>query len=130
VTSVGDRVFVAYDHSPANDGNDAYLLESDDGGASWKSAQRISYSKAADHTIALAEDSSVYLAYMDMRDPGNVSVRISHDSGLNFLPEENVSPGSNSGAPYLGATSNYVHVAWPERRTGTWQWFYRRRLKQ
>jgi BNR repeat-like domain len=130
VTSVGSRVFVAYDHSQANDGNDAYLLESTDGGASWNSAQRISYTKAADHTTALAEDSSVYLAHMDMRSPGTVSLRISNDSGVSFLPEERVSPGSEVGAPYLGATSRYLHVLWPERRTGTWQWFYRGRLKQ
>jgi hypothetical protein len=128
VTSRANRVFIAYDHSQANDGNDAYLLESNDGGASWNSAQRMSYSKAADHTTALVENSFVYLAYMDLRNPGNVSLRISNDAGINFLPEEHVSPGSESGAPYLGATSSYLHVLWPERRTGTWQWFYRRRL--
>ena len=130
VTSIANRVFISYDHSQANDGNDAYLLESDDGGGSWHSAQRISHSKAADHTTSLADNSFLFLASMDMRHPGNVSFWMSNGSKINFLPEEQVSPGSEAGAAYLSATSNYAHVLWPDRRTGTWQWFYRRRFKQ
>jgi hypothetical protein len=56
VTSIANKVFIAYDHSQVNDGNDAYLLESDDGGTSWSSAQRMSYSAAARHTTTLAAD--------------------------------------------------------------------------
>jgi BNR repeat-like domain len=128
VTSIANKVFIAYDHSQANDGNDAYLLESDDGGSSWRSPQRISYSASASHTTTLAADPFLFLAYMDVRNPGNISFRMSNNSGADFLPEEQMSRGAESGAPYLSATSNYVHVLWPDRRTGTWQWFYRRRV--
>ena len=133
VASSGNNIFIAYDHAQANDGNDATIKVSNDGGNSWGSAQRLTFNKGADHTTVTAHNSFVIVSWYDMTDPTNFEVylKISTDLGVSFGPEERVSnaPG-DSAAPYVGATTNYVHVLWGDRRTGTLQVFYRRRALQ
>jgi hypothetical protein len=126
-------VILSFDQQEAGGkAENIYLKKSTDKGTTWGDSQKLSFlsTGAASHNVMLMRGSSVHVAWFDDRDNSNKEVfyRASNDGGTTWLPEENVSqaPGESL-VPFLGATKNYLHAAWGDRRTGVLQVFYRRR---
>jgi hypothetical protein len=121
-------VIISYDQR-YDDGLEIHTLRSTDNGTNWGLPQRMSF--AADdgtHSKLEAGGSSVHLTWMDRRDSTyNIYYLMSEDDGAIWEPEEQISFDPNASTPFLGVTSNYIHVSWVGSKTGSKRIWYRRK---
>jgi hypothetical protein len=127
-----DTVIVSWDEDrDDNGGHEQYVRRSSDNGSTWGPPVRMSFAPgSSDHSGLFAAGQTAQLAWRDRRDEKNIEVyyRVSFDGGASWEPEERVTHADGeSGVPLLAATPGYGHVLWPDDRTGSTQFWYRRR---
>ncbi|MEO6687725.1 MAG: sialidase family protein [Dokdonella sp.] len=116
-----------------SDGQKLFAVRSTDNGATWETPIQLTTTPgSSDHGSIIGDGGAVHLAWHDARDPQNLEIyyRRSLDSGGTWEDEEHVSTGAagDSSTPLLAASANAVHVLWIDRRGGSFQVYYRRRI--
>jgi hypothetical protein len=107
-----------------------FVVRSPDNGATWQPAQQLTNTPgSSDHGSIIGAGAAVYLAWHDSR-TGTLAIAFaqSMDEGASWTPDEQVSTSSaEASTPLLAVTTGYVHALWLDKRTGSYQIFYRRR---
>lgn len=109
-----------------------FIVRSADDGATWGTPlQLTSTPGTSDHGSIIGYRSAVHLVWHDSRD-GKLAIYYVHstDDGQTWKPDERVSTttSAESSTPLNAATPNFVHVAWLDKRSGSQQIYYRRRV--
>ncbi len=136
VAVAGASTVVINFNRAAENTNDAnphlFVVRSGDDGATWGAPLQLTNTPGtSDHGSIIGYGPSVHLAWHDSRD-GKLAIYYVHstDEGLTWKPDERVSTTTTAEAstPLNAATPNFVHVAWLDKRSGSSQIYYRRRV--
>jgi len=124
-----DNVHVVWsDETPGN--YELYYKKSTDGGATWSTSKRLTWTSGDSHSPALAVDSSgdLHVAWYDDT-PGNTEIyyKKSTDSGVTWSANKRLSStANNSDFPDIVAdTSGNLYVVWDDKTPGNFEIYFR-----
>jgi hypothetical protein len=120
IVAVGDTLHVIFTDNRSG-WYDVYYTRSNDAGATWDSAVRVSLSdsnRIFSATVAAA-GADVHITW-EGRDNGSLQYRRSTDGGTTWLPETALVVSSECGTPFLSADGNRVGLVWGDGRDGNY----------
>ncbi|HEY5943895.1 MAG TPA: sialidase family protein [Kofleriaceae bacterium] len=107
-----------------------FTVRSADNGATWQPAiQLTNTAGSSDHGSIIGDGRAVHLAWHDSRS-GSLAIyyALSTTEGQSWQLDEQVSTSSaEASTPLLAVTSGFVHALWLDKRSGSYQIYYRRR---
>jgi hypothetical protein len=110
---------------------EAFYKKSTDGGASWTTSRRLSWTSGASRSPVIAVDYSdnLHLVWSDDT-PGNDEIyyKKSTDAGANWTSNRRLTwTSSYSWEPSLAVdSSGNVHVVWYDYTPGNWEIYYKK----
>jgi BNR repeat-like domain len=127
VNSSGHLYVVWQDYTPGN--AEIYYKKSTDGGATWTSAQRLTWD-AGDcwfPDIAVASSGHLHVVWEDWTPaPPEIYYKKSVNGGTTWTSAQGIS--GTSGESYLPAiavdSSDHLHVVWEDNTPGSWEIYY------
>jgi len=126
----GDTIHVAWTDDTSGN-NDIYYARSKDGGATWSTAKRLSWTSGYSYQPAIFTDSNnmVHVVWYDST-PGNGEIfyKSSADGGKIWSAQKRLTwTSGQSSSPGIAADSNcHLHVVLDDNTAGISQIFYRR----
>lgn len=107
-------ILVSYDHALNGGKLEEFVVRSTNSGAAWQAMQQMSFAaNDSTHSYLITSNALVHLAWSDERASRiGVYYRQSSDRGGNWSLEEFVGSAVGKTAPFIAATSNYVHATW------------------
>ena len=125
-----DTIHVVWgDDTPGN--GEIYYKRSSNGGTSWSTAQRITWTSGYSYSGAIAIDSSdaIHIAWNDYT-PGapEIYYKRSPDGGATWSPAKRLT--WTSGGSYVPAiaadSSSTIHIVWEDFTPGNWEIYYKK----
>jgi hypothetical protein len=122
VAVAGASVYVVWrDDKPGN--NEIYLRRSEDGGATWRGAQRLTYNAGSSETPAIAaEGSKVYVVWADATPAvPQIYFRRSTDGGKHWQAAQALTNNSSAkaGKPAVAVAGSSLYVVWHNDKTAS-----------
>jgi len=125
-----DTIHVAWHDN--TDGNlEIYYKQSQDGGSTWSSAQRLTWTSGGSRYTAMAIDSNsaIHIAwYDDTPGASEIYYKRSTDGGSNWSSAQRLTWTSDtSNYPAMAIDSgNNIHVVWEDFTPGNWEIYYKK----
>ena len=118
---------VWWDRSPGN--SEIFFRKSEDGGATWKPAKRITYNVGESENPAIAVNhANVYVIWCD-KTPGNYEIyfRKSADGGSTWQAARRLTSGIGASLyPAIAVNGTNVYVVWSEYAVDNWEIYFRK----
>lgn len=108
----GSTLVIAYDHRVSGGQNDIGLLHSNDSGETWTQFLLVTALGDQTHASPVSGKNGFSLVWIDGRSGSDQLYYRSSADGLTWSAEELVPSSNEAGAPGVGVTEGFVHVAW------------------
>ena len=128
ISSSGHIHVVWFDNAPGND--EIYYKKSTDGGLTWTSAKRLSWSSDRSYypTVAVDSGNNIHVAWQDIT-PGNFEVyyKKSTDGGVGWTTKRLTWSSANSSSPTVRVdTSGNIHIVLNDDTPGNAELFHKK----
>jgi BNR repeat-like domain len=129
INGYGYIYLVWYDGTPGND--EIYFNRSTDGGASWSTCQRLTWTSSASHRPQIVADSLGHLHVVWNEETAGgweIYYKKSTNGGDSWLPNKRLTwTGGASSHPRIAVeSSGHLHVVWHEETAGNAEIYYKK----